>query len=69
LHWGSLWVEISTLAYELKSSCRPERLSGVDCTKKIKKKIVKKKKKNKKKKKMMFTATEGPTDTPLVVQG
>jgi len=32
LLWSSLWVEISTLAYEANSSCWPERLSVAYCT-------------------------------------
>jgi len=32
LHWSSLWVEISTLAYEANTLFWPERLSVVYCT-------------------------------------
>jgi len=31
-HWKSLWVEISTLAYEANTVCWPERLSVAYCT-------------------------------------
>jgi len=40
LLWVSLWVEISTLAYEANSSCWRERLSVAYCTHIIQTKVM-----------------------------
>ena len=67
LLWGSLWVEISTLAYEANSSCWPERLSAAYCTHIIQTKVMIK---NRRYPQIsMSTATDGPTGMPLVVLG
>jgi len=67
LFWISLWVEISTLAYELNSSCCPARLSVAYCTHIIQTKVMLKNWRYPQK--SMFTAIGGPTDMPLVVLG
>jgi hypothetical protein len=67
LSWGSLWVEISTLAYEANSSCWPERLSVAYCTHIIQTKVMIK---NWSYPQIsMSTATDGPTDLLLAVLG
>jgi hypothetical protein len=67
LLWGSLWVEISTLAYEVNASCCPEMLSVAYCTHIILTKVMIK---NRRYPQIsMSTATDGPTDVPLVVLG
>jgi len=63
----SLWVEISTLAYESNSSCYPERLSVAYCTHIIQTKLMLKNRLYPQK--SMFSATGMPTDVPLVVVG
>jgi hypothetical protein len=67
LHWGSLWVEISTPAHEANFICWPERLSVAYCTHIIQTKLMLKNWRYPQK--SMFTATGGPTDMPLVVLG
>jgi hypothetical protein len=67
LLWVSLWVEISTLAYEANSSCSPERLSVAYCTHIIQTKVMIK---NRRYPQIsMSTATDEPTDVPLIVLG
>jgi len=65
LLWGSLWVEISTLAYEANYSCWSEMLSVAYCTHIIQTKLMLKNRRYPQNSR--FTATEGPTDMPLVV--
>jgi hypothetical protein len=67
LLWSSLWVEIATLAYEAKTLSSPEILSVAYCTHIIQTKVTLKNRKYPQN--LMFTATEGPIDTPLVVLG
>ena len=64
---SSLWVEISTLAYESKSSCCPKWLSVAYCTHIIQTKLMLKNRIYAQK--SMFSATGVPTDVPLVVLG
>ena len=67
LLWGSLWVQISTLSYEVKTLSWPERLSVAYYTHIIQTKVMLK---NRRYPQMsMSTATDGPTDVPLVVLG
>ena len=64
---GSLWVEILTLPYEANFSCWPEMSSVAYCTHIIQTKLMLKNRRYPQN--LMFTATEGPTDMPLVVLG
>jgi len=65
--WGSLWVEISTLAYEANSSCWPERLSVAYSIHIIQTNVMIK---NQRYPQISTsTATGRPTDVPLVVLG
>jgi hypothetical protein len=66
-HWGPLWVEISALAYEVKTNCWPERFSVMYYTHRFQTKLMLKNQKYAQK--SMFTATVGPTDVPVVVLG
>jgi hypothetical protein len=67
LLWGSLWVEISPLAYEANSSCWPERSSVAYCTHVIQTKVMIK---NRRYPWILTsTATDGAIDVPLVVLG
>ena len=61
LQWSSLWVVISTLAYETNCSCWLERLSVTYCTHIIQTKLMLKNQIYPPKSK--FTATRGPTHT------
>jgi len=67
LFWGSLWVEISTLAYGANSTYWPETLSVAYCTHIIQTNVMPK---NWRYPQMsMSTATGGPTDVRFVVLG
>ena len=67
LQCSSLWVVISTLAYETNCNCWPERLSVTYCTHIIQTKLMLKNQRYPPKSK--FTATGGPTHMPLVLLG
>ena len=67
LLWSSLWVEISTQAYESNSCCCPARLSLAYCTHIIQTKVMLKNQRYPQK--SMFSVVGGPTDVPLVVLG
>ena len=63
---SSLWVEISTLTYETKTLSWWESLAVAYCTHIIQTKVMLK---NQRYPQIsMFTDTEGPTDTPLVLR-
>ena len=65
--WSSLCIEISTLAYEANSSFSPGRLSVAYCTHIIQTKVMLKNQRYPQN--SISTATEGPTDVPVVVLG
>ena len=67
LHWSSLWVKISALAYKANTLCWPERLSVAYCTHIIQTKLMLKNRRYPQK--SMFIATGRHTDVPLVVLG
>jgi hypothetical protein len=64
---SSLWVEISTLAYEANTECGPDRLSVAYCTCILQTKLMLKNRRYPQK--LMFTAAGEPTDMPLAVLG